>query len=52
MSEAINEGMVIFRARHIESGEEKEFECLDEMCARLLAVGDGDGDVDDWEIVD
>lgn len=52
MTEPTHEGMTIFRVRHIETGEEVEYECLDEGCARLLAAGDHGGDPEDWEWTD
>lgn len=49
MTDPTHVGMAIFRVRHIETGEEADYECLDEGCARLLAAGDHGGEPEDWE---
>ena len=48
MDNPTQDGMMIFRVRNIETGDECEYECCDEGCARMLAAGDLGGDPENW----
>lgn len=51
MNEPTYDGMTIVHIRHVATGAEYEYECLDEGCARLLAAGDHGGDPEDYEVI-
>lgn len=48
MSDPTHPGMVLWRLRNTETGEEAEYEACDLQCAQLLAAEDHGGEPEDW----